>query len=170
MTRREEVRQAVEEARQRLGLPPSGEYRTKDVPVPGTIFTRPVEVPMLDHGEVLRFVRDNYFQPITRGTVARRFKKTPRSISNVFNEQGTTFLAVVQDLRMKRARKLLSLDRAKLRRDCRKKYVREKVIEARKTVSWAGGAISFRTAFKLKFGVTPQGYLWKILDRQNGGK
>lgn len=171
MNRREQVREAVREARRRLGLPEVSEgYRTRQELIPDTIFNRPVEVPTLDFTKVLKIVKANYDKPITRTQVARCLKITSRRLSQVFQEFGLTFENHVKELRLHRAKRLLGLVRRKLPPTSRTRYIRQKVNEVQQRVRWEGGNESFRDSFKALFGTTPQGYLIGILDMQTASK
>lgn|GEM_PF-5509256 len=167
MTRSERVKKIVCAARQRLGLPESTEgRRTRQKPVPGTIFTQPVQVSTLDFNQVLKVVETNFAKPLTRAQVARHFQVTPRAVSGLFAEMGLTFEGHVRQLRLCRAKRLLGLVRRKLPPASRARFIRQKVSEVRVKVGWEGGDESFREGFKMLFGTPPVSYLLGILNMQ----
>jgi AraC-like DNA-binding protein len=94
------------------------------------------------------FVEEQLHDPaFDIGTVAEKFRVTPRYVSQLFSDEATTFNAFTRQRRLERCRRLLELSRANA----------PSIGEIAVTVGF-GSQAYLNKAFKRSFGTTPGDY------------
>jgi transcriptional regulator GlxA family with amidase domain len=104
------------------------------------------------------FVEERLHEPeLSIGMLAKRFRVTPRYISGLFSEDGSTFNAFTREHRLARCRHLLELSRSNA------PSIGEIAI-----ITGFGSQAYLNKAFKKAFGMTPGGYR-RSFQRRAGG-